>query len=274
MKKKEEMSEEIENEKVKKDNKILLLVIVILTVIIVGLLGYIIGTGTTNKQKDNNELKEQINDTKEEEKTESTENEEVKINLEITDEIKKKLERFINIGSHIDYTGLNTTLSHFMNGTNTLPEKIKLKMTKNAVYEDKLYVANTSVPEDVVPRLEGLKPAKNEIVDIIKVDDFNKIYKELFNKEPNYKIEDLSNIGCPAPLSIDNESREMYLYHRCGGTGTKEYSNYITSYDSDTNYYYIHEEIVEKDIATKESKTTKLIWKFDKNLTFISTEKE
>ena len=193
--------------------------------------------------------------------------------LETTSAVKEKLERFIIIASHFDGGNTNTTLDKFIDGATSISKEVKLKMARNAVYQyGNVYQNITITDEELINKLDGEKPDVGEIVDIIKKEEYDKRYKELFNEEAAYEFSELKNTGCPAPMSINQETGEMYLYHRCGGTGILSYDMKVTNYDSDEKYYYATEEIVETNIATKETKKTILAWKFDKDYNFVEVE--
>ena len=75
-------------------------------------------------------------------------------------------------------------------------------------------------------------------------------------------------------MAIDPKTNEMYLFHRCGGTGVLSYDMNVVSYDSDDENYYVEEKIVEENLAIKETKTTVLLWSFDKDFNFVKVEKK
>lgn len=247
-------------EEKKKGNKGLIVVIVLLLLICCGLGGFIF----VNKDKIF---------AKDEEKAEKEEVKE-KVNLELTDSIKEKLERFVLIGSNYDVGNTNTTLNHFIEGVTEIPKDVKLKMARNAVYKYGNVKQNEVLSGVDATNISGVQPDNGEIIDIVTKDEFNKRYKELFGEDAIYELEDLKYAGCPAPLAINTSTGEMYLFHRCGGSGATSYDIKITSYDSDTEYYYVHEELVKTDLTTNQTENTKLLWTFDKDLKFIKTEKE
>ena len=185
--------------------------------------------------------------------------------LELTDAVKTRLDKFVNVASKPNYTG-GGTIDDFMGGLTSLTNEIKYKMTNVAVYQDNKVERDKSISTEEANRLTGLKPDANELVDKVKVADFDSTYKELFNENPSYTLDDLKG-GCPSPAAMDTENKVLYYFHRCGGSGP-EYNIKIASHDSDTDYYYVHEEI------TVSGTTTKLLWKFDKDFNFVSTSVE
>lgn len=234
-----------------------LTIVMIVLLIAVGLGGYLIGAS-----KIANDVVEQKENSRENSK------------LEITSSIRNKIEKFVNVGSHFDYTGANNTMEYFTNGASEITKEVKLKMTRNAIYLDGKLKKDVVLSDEDASKIEGVKPENGEIVDEIKESDFKNTYKELFNEEAYYDFSELKNIGCPAPLGIDNSTKTYYLYHRCGGTGVISYEGKIISIDSDSNYYYAHQEITEINGNTNETRKIKTTWKFDKNLNFVNTKKE
>ena len=242
-----------------KNNAGLLIIIASLIVVCIGLCGFIFmnrnNLFNTNKPKEN--------------KTEEKE----KKNLELTDDVKTKLNRFVEVGSEDSYGSVQTA-PFFYNGKSEILESEKLIMA----YVDAVKISKKTeyrvLTEEEIQNIDGLKPETNEKVTILKVSDFEQSYKDLFDEDGDYKkLKDLGvKIGCPAPLGMDANAGNMYLYSRCGGTTNVKYSKEITSYDSDTEYYYVHQTM--KYESQEETKEYKVVWKFDKNIKFISTEKE
>lgn len=249
-------------EKEKKDKKkkswvwVTVLIVILLIAAIGG--GFLAGATYVSSKTMENKSKSK------EENTESAKS------LEISTAVKEKLERFVSTGLYYDHAG-NETYSNFIKGTKDLSKKVKLQMTYNATKK-----ANDDIKlsEEEINKLTGVKPDENEEVTPMLKADFDKTYKELFNEDANYEFEEMT--GCPAPMAINNETKTIYLFHRCGGTGADSVTSIITSYNSDTENYYVHSESVWKDlsVAQESSKTTKLLWTFDKDFNFVSVEVE
>ena len=252
------MEEEKKNEK-KKSSGVLIILLVIILLFVAVLGGYWLGTTKVSKES-KKQKNEEIEEVQEETK-----------DLELTDDIKSRLEKFVLVGSNYDYSG-NTTLDNFSEGTKEIPKKVKLRMARNSVYKYGEVKTDVTISDDVVSKLTGVKPDNGEIVDIITKTSFEKAYKELFNENPEYTYDEIS--GCPAPLAIDESTGEMYLFHRCGGTGVITFNTKVVSYDADTEYYYVHTETEKKDLSNNEVTKNLLVWKFDKDYKFVSTEKE
>ncbi len=241
----------------------LTIVMIILLIAFFGL-GYALGASNIF-----NEVNKNIIDSTEEQNG-KTDNAKIKL----TDTNKAKLEKFINVATSYNSL-LGGTRDHFVGGTTTLPNEIKYKMTNIAVYADKKVTQDVTATEEIANKVSGLKPdyEHNEVVDTLSVATFKSTYKELFNEEFTTKFEDSFDWGsCPAPMAIDNEAGILYYFHRCGGATAAKYEEKIISYDTDKDYYYVHQELTVT--SPDENTTTKLLWKFDKNLSFVSTVKE
>ena len=159
MENKVEQLEEVKEVK-KKGGKGLIFLVILLLLICCGLGVFIF----MNKDK----LIEKEKEIKEEK--------EVKKDLEISEAIKEKLERFVIIATHFDSGNSNNTLNHFIGGTSSIPKEVKLKMTRNAVYEFGKIVRDFTLSDnEVISRLEGTKPDNGEIVDILKKENLVKI---------------------------------------------------------------------------------------------------
>ncbi len=248
-------------EEKKKSNGGLIVLIIILLLICIGMGAFIF----VNKDK---LFVKATKDAKTEEKATKEVN-----TTEVTDEVKKKIERFIDIATTPD-VGYGT-YNYFIEGANGLTDKTKYRMTNTAIYQkDKKYTRNITLTDEEINGLTGTKPDKNEPIDIVMVSDFNEIYKELFNEEPQYEISDLKESGCPTPWAINKEKTKLVYFHRCGGTYGSDFERNNKSIDTDENYYYVHQELSETPYGTNDTKKTNLLWKFDKDLNFVSTEKE
>lgn len=250
-------------EEKKKNNHIVLKILLILIVFAGGIvLGVYLDSETELFNKIEKKDTKEKNITKEKQK---------EAPLEVTDTVKTRLKKFITAATQ--YRASGSTRENFINGTTSLTKDIKLKMTNAAIYNDNKPTKNIVLSGEEINNLEGVKPDANEIVDIIKISDYNDTYKELFNEEPVYEINELQMNGCPAPMAINRAQGTMYLFHRCGGTTATSYEEKINSYDLDNDNYYVHQEL-SQTTPDGINTTTKLLWKFDKNLKFISTTVE
>lgn len=197
--------------------------------------------------------------------------------LDVTDATKQKLEKFINIATdQKEYKAAKQEVrDYFEKGTTSLTDRIKLEMTNLAIYQDKKVESNILLTEEEVNQLSGYKPdiAHNEKIDRVKVSDFTNTYKELFKEDLKFNFDDLSGLGCPKPSTIDNAKENIYYNFNCGGATGGSWGNSIDSYDSDNDYYYVHQTLT-RTPAGGETEITKLVWKFDKDLKFVSTTVE
>ena len=209
-------------------------------------------------------------DVKEEPKEVEKEKKEDKKNLELSSDVKTKLERFVNAGSTYMVGGYSI-IDDFKGGVTTVSKDTKIWMAfYNVYYVDKKGERNVKVSADEKSKITGQKPADIEPVDIIKISDFENEYEALFGEKAEYTLEDME--VCPLPKGTNKEADKFYLFHDCGGTTNIAYTSEITEYDSDFDYYYVHQVSKYKGEGTNEE--NKLVWKFDKDLKFVSTEKE
>ncbi len=244
----------MEEKKERKIGIIALLLVIIL--IIVAIVVFFVVNNSSNKE---------TKTSKEETETKT---------LIVTKNIEKKLQKFVEAGSYYDDSGSNTTVTHFISGTTELPKDIKLKMTRNAIYQAEKVKTNVILSEEEINNIQGEKPSTGEPVDVIEKDTLNNTYKELFNETVELSLSELEKIGCPVPMAVNKTSGAYYLFNRCGGTGALSYKVKVTHVSSDKDYFYAHSEITEIRGITGEEKVTKLLWTFDKDLKFVNTKKE
>lgn len=117
-----------------------------------------------------------------------------------------------------------------------------------------------------------LKPNDGLGFPVVSKSYFDNVYRQLFNEKPSYSIEDIDNIGCPSPIGVSESLDKIYYSNECGGTGYAV-SGKVKSFDVDGDNYLVHSEITEST-AGKDDVVYKILWKFDKDLNFVSTEKE
>lgn len=192
--------------------------------------------------------------------------------------VKEYLNRFISAASIYSDTGYSSTAQAFYNGTNNIDSDIKYKMTYNVIYNiDNNYKSNVVLSTEEASKMTTIVPGdvSGEEVDVVKISEFNKVYEELFHEKPNYNINTISNIGCPSPLGFNNDLDKMYLFYRCEGNSYSEYESVITSIEEKDNNYYVHQEgSFKNSIEESDVIVYKVLWKFDKDLNFISTSRE
>ena len=233
-----------------KNSKSWLVIVVLLIIVVVVGYGVFEWTSLNTKTTENNVLKEKV-----------------------SSEVKTKLERWVNVASR--YNSVDTSTS-----TLEMFAKTKLIMTYNAVieekniYDQKEYILTKDDIADMSANIDK-SDMNNEPVKIMKMSDFNTTYKELFDEDASYEVKDL-DFGCPTPWGMDKQKNRIYLFSRCGGTSPLYPEVKKTNYDLDDNYYYVHRQvdILNGDESDEVSETYKILWKFDKDLKFVSSEKE
>lgn len=243
-------------EEKKKGNGGLIILIVILLLLCVGMGCFIF------INKDKLFEKETEKTISEKEKTEKT--------TEVTKEVKERIERFIDVATTLNYG--NNVMPYFMDGATSLTQEIKYEVVNQALYIENKVEENIILTQEETSNLEGLKPDNNEEVDIVKMTDYNEMYESLFNEESKYDVSVFN--GCPGLGAVNKDKSKLYYFHRCGGTGSMEYERTIMSIELEDDYYIAHQKLIEKNLETGENKTILLKWKFDKNINFVSSEKE
>lgn len=208
----------------------------------------------------------------------------------ITDEIKSKLERFINAASHFNDDEI-VTATYFNKGVTNISKQMKLKMVYNDVVDLNGKDLAGKYEEITDDELSGIQTSSSSggtemwkyvglPIGSIKISDFDNIYKQFFNEEAKYTIDELIDLGCPFPVGINKEYDKIYLSDRCGGTvygdAAPAYSHTIVSYDVINNNYVVEQiakdKLMYNNGAVETLKTYNIVWTFDKNLNFISTE--
>lgn len=247
------------------------IIIIILIVLCIGLGAFIFCNRDKFVAKENTKIEEKV-----EKETEKKDD----VNT-VSEEDKAKLNKFIEIASIDDtITSKVVTATYFNKGVSYITKEVKLKMAYNVTYNLGTF-ENYILTEDEINRIpedEGIKNDKTYIgerVTVIKVSDFENAYKEFFDEEPSYTLDDLSELGCPRIQAIDRSRDKIYLFSRCGGTTIMSYDTEIISYEKDDNYYLVHQKAKKYNKATSTiEEEYNLLWKFDKKLKFVSTELE
>ena len=205
-----------------------------------------------------------------------TEKDNTKQKLEVTTETKQKLEKFIKVATdQKEYNSAKYEVrDYFEKGVTGLTKKIKLEMTNLSLFENQKVEKNVLLTAEEVEKLIGSKPniAIKETVYRAKAADFISTYKELFKEDLDLNFDDLAGVGCPRLISIDNTKENIYYSSNCGGSTAGSWGDNIDSYDSDNEYYYVHQTLTNTSNGAQETK--KLVWKFDKDLKFVSTAVE
>ena len=229
----------------------------------------------TNKKKNDNNKDNEVN-------------ENVNVKKELNDSIAiSKLEKFVKVASYNNAIG-DGIEGKFMTGTSDLTKKDKLQLTYQSLISiSKIMRKIGSIPD---------KYKNDDHFDIngteeITIKEFDDEYKLLFNENPNYNDVEIEGMGCPAFYKVDRELGKIFIGRECGGTGYPEVYYKIYKYEEDKNYYYVYQYVAKEDPVNNtinkyksnevvnvqsfdgnEDKFETVIWKFDKNYNFVSTE--
>lgn len=224
------------------------------------------GLSYLNKDVDKKESSS-VSEDKSEEKT-----------TEVSADVKEKLGLFIEAASS-SYSGRGSFMKSFVDGKTTFDSNDKYTLVYSVMYLKNL------VTKDVIISPEEIKSIKDEKLvnyfktyadsqhDIMKASIFDYFYNYLFNETGEKKYADNVSVECPGQVGFNEETNNIYLGQECGGTGGFSYDQKIDSYEFDGENYLVHQSgTFIPNPGDKEN--IKLLWKFDKDLNFVSTEKE
>ena len=254
--------------------KIWIIVIVIIFMLFTFGAGLALGKnlyGKDNKKETTKENQEQTN---------------VKKELKDSNVINK-LEKFVKVASYDNTMGYGKA-EIFMLGISNLSKDLKLYLAYESLIPiGKAQTKIAEVPEKYKDDIH-FNAGETEEVTISAFDDE---YKSLFNESPKYEDNEIEGIGCPMFYKVDRELGKIFIGAECGGTGEPEKYYKIYKYEEDDNYYYVsqyvgtedplantltkiksHEVVDVPSFEGNEDKFETVIWRFDKNLNFISTE--
>ena len=208
----------------------------------------------------------------------STVNEKEDKKVEVTDEVKEKLNLFINAASY-GYGDHGEFMKSFVDGKDSFDDSEKYLIVYNVLYYKKLMTQDVVLAEQEIDSLkdekliEYFKNYKDAFLDISKIEIFDGVYNYLFNTNKTKTYENPYTHICPVQIGVNEEYGNIYFGQECGGTGGFSFEQSIKSYEFDGNNYLVHQECTLT--ATPGGETdVKLLWKFDKDLNFVSTEKE
>lgn len=202
--------------------------------------------------------------------------------LELTESAKAKMEMFIKSATICSSGSADCGISKkFIEDVNKLDNSAKYTIAWNYIK----FIGNfegdmTNDPLDYSKldtylskeTFDSIDPSGKVVLPFFKKSFYDNVYAQFFNEKPNYNVKDLESIGCPSPVAIDAENDKLYYYSACGGIGYAT-EGIVKSYDIDGDNYIVHSEITEYSVG-EEDVVHKVLWKFDKDLNFISTEKE
>ena len=206
------------------------------------------------------------------ETTKKEEKETTKETKEVSAEAKQKMDDFIDAATFFSYSMSNTAEKFYAGITNeNVTPDMKVAMTYVKLLEmDKKSEQASEIPQNVSEAVGG---TANESATTVKISDYDEAYKSFFNEDPQY---DTKNGGCPYPRVVDKTTGKIYLFSRCGGSGPQGiFISKNISYDFDGNNYYVNQAVVfQKEVNIPSVKINKIVWKFDKDLNFVSTTAE
>ena len=263
---------EAQNVEKKKGNKGLI-IILILALILIGA-GVLLGTGLIGGKTEEKEEKES-----------TTTSEKI-----MSDADKKFMESFAEAGLYHD-EGQGGLAVMFMGGKDGLSEEEKITLVYfSLVGVQKKAQKITTIPDKY--NSEGYW--HNARLFELPISTFKEEYKKFFQEEVVLSHVKDAIKACPFVYTIEEDIGMMYFSHECGGAGGSEYYHKTYKYDEDNNYFYLYQYIGEKATDTdgkvvfknpnsgqtveadsfegNEEKFDTLVWKFKKNLVFVSTE--
>lgn len=214
--------------------------------------------------------------------------------------IINKLDNFIKVAAYVSDAG-DGTGKLFLNGQNGLTDILKYKMVQQSVINIDKKITKIQTPEKYK---NDMYLGQEETIDSVKIDDLNSAYEMLFNEKASSDLatelefdRNKENLGCPFIRKADKELGVAFLARDCGGTCGGEHKQNTYKYEYDANYYYVYQYVgffnskncteSKKDefsliksnkvlnvnsFEGNEDKFETVIWKFDKNFNFISTE--
>jgi hypothetical protein len=269
--------EEKNNKSNKKENKTLIIIVIVIGLaLVIG--GVFLGTKLQNKDEPKNE--EPPIDNSKPDDLEPGKKKELNDSNAIS-----KLEKFVIVASYED-SNENGKANMFMNGISSLDHTIKLRLAWNSLIN--IQKIQTKVGTDVAEKYKNV--AGIEEKEEISLVQFDTEYKSLFNENTSYTENDNFS-GCPGIYKIDKELGKIIIGVECGGFNPTEYYSKIYKYEEDNSFYYVYEYVGTNDSQSNklvkvssreevdvpsfegnEDKFETVVWKFDKNFNFISTE--
>lgn len=179
------------------------------------------------------------------------------------------MDDFIKAASNFSYS-MSNTAEIFYNGITkdkiTPAMKVSIAYMKLLEYDKKIEQTN-EIPQNVLDAIGG---TTGETATTVKISDYDEVYKNFFIEKFQYDSEEG---GCPYPRIVDETTGKIYLFHRCGGSGPLGvHLQKNISYEFDGNYYYVNQAVIfKKNTDITDTKNDKVVWKYDKNLYFVST---
>lgn len=228
----------------KNNQKIIKYIIVIVLLIVVGVTCFIIGS-MSNKQNKNNNIEEQEENNTEKDNSKNNENVQ-----SLTDE--EKIMKFVIVG--LETRNIGESNESFIKGYSkplTIYDKIKITLTQLIIIEEKFQALDT-VPSNYIAKYDKKYDINEYDFYELKVKDFKKVYKDLFNEDVNFDLKEINSdkIGsqtCPYILGLSNDESIIYLHGLKGQCQKlKNHPDREVLYknikiDKDENYYYVYQ---------------------------------
>ena len=192
----------------------------------------------------------------------------------IDSQTKAKLKKFVDVVSKYDF---NSGEGFVLEGANSLSDNLKLDL---AISFAKDKIKKTDLTKD---EFESMTPLDDEYSSkkeygVLMISDYDSAYKEYFQTDPSYGPDNIQGLGtCPYVLGMNDSLGKIYfLYDNCeeDNSASSEFKNNILTYELKDNNYVVTQEIQFVYIDSKKKERYNLIWTFDNNLNFISTVKE
>ena len=203
----------------KNNQKIIKYIIVIVLLIVVGVTCFIIGS-MSNKQNKNNNIEEQEENNTEKDNSKNNENVQ-----SLTDE--EKIMKFVIVG--LETRNIGESNESFIKGYSkplTIYDKIKITLTQLIIIEEKFQVLDT-VPSNYIAKYDKKYDINEYDFYELKVKDFKKVYKDLFNEDVNFDLKEINSdkIGsqtCPYILGLSNDESIGFLLAGYSNGGDQE----------------------------------------------------
>ena len=198
--------------------------------------------------------------------------------LEVTSEVKDKLNLFINAASS-GYGDRGKYMKTFVDGKDSFADSEKYLIVYNALYYKNFVTKDVVLSEQEIGSLkdgkmvEYFKTYKDTALDTAKTEIFDSVYNYLFNTNDTKTYSNPSSELCPLQIGVNDEYGNIYFGKECGGIGGFTYEQSIKSIDIDGDNYLVHQEGTFISVPGGEEEV-KLLWTFDKDLNFVSTVKE
>ncbi len=246
----------------KKKSKLPIILLIIFLLAAVGFAVWFFVLGG-NGSKSNNDKKDEPEQEEKEEKTNQEENNENKVTELDNLEVKNKLKGIID---SVRYEGrMWEIFNDLYDGKKGLSDQEKILVVISNINREK----EVEMPDKYKENDDFKSMFDNGALQYITFDSFENKYQELFNTLANFDEETMKSASATLVLYYDTELRKIYL-HPYGSTVAAPPKVEIMKYEQDNDNYYVYVECTKYETDVPETST--VVWKFDKNYNFISTE--